>query len=180
MQRVRFIIASIVVVLLALAALAHGPLAIAQNATPGASAANPIVGTWIINDPTGTPSITAFTADGIVIDTETSGGTGVGSWTATGADTAAFTMVIPLTGAGQAGIVVIRATVHVDASGKTLTAPYTYTVTGNTGAVLASGKGQVTGTRVPVEPASAVGTPMAGFPTWVPQPPSTPAASPTS
>jgi hypothetical protein len=61
-------------------ALAHGPLAGAQNATPGAGASNPIVGAWIVNDPNGTPAIAAFTADGVMVDTETSGGAGIGAW----------------------------------------------------------------------------------------------------
>jgi hypothetical protein len=183
MRRIRFVVASLLVVLLGVAALAASPLARAQNATPaaGGMAGHPLVGSWIINDPTGSPSITAFTADGIVVDTETQGGVGIGSWAITGDNTAAFTFAIPLAGGAQQGLIVIRGTLTVDAAGKTLSGPYSFTVTSNTGAVLASGNGQVTGTRLPVEPIAAGGTPLAGFPTWTPQqqgapPAATPAA----
>src|SRR6188472_2693446 len=54
-----------------------------------------IVGTWIVNDlgPEGSPSLTSFTSDGVVIDIEAEGGDGLGVWQPTGERTAAFTMV---------------------------------------------------------------------------------------
>jgi hypothetical protein len=150
----------------------------AQDATPtpgAATAGHPLLGAWMVDDPTGTPSVTAFTADGVVVDTETDGGVAIGSWAPTGPTTAAFTMVLPLTDPGFPGTVVIRATVEVAADGQHLTAPYSVTVVQPDGTVLFSQTGQVTGTRLPIEPVAAIGTPLAGFPTWTPEEPGGPA-----
>jgi len=154
MHRIRFIGAALLVGALGFVALAYGPLATAQTAIPAASATarHPLVGAWIISDPANSPSVTvaviAFTADGIVVETEIDDdGTGIGSWTATGADTATFTFMAPITDSGQAKIATVRGTLTVTASG--VSGPYSFTNVSKTGAVLASGKGQVTGARLP-------------------------------
>jgi hypothetical protein len=171
------------VVLLGLVPVSRAVTAHAQDATPtaGAMAGHPLVGTWILTDPNGTPSVTAFTSDGIVVETEIEGGVGVGSWQPTGERTAAVTFVVPIHEAGFEAIVVIRATGEVAADGATFTAEYSVTGQGPDGSVIFSDHGQVTGTRLPVEPVEAVGTPLAGFPTWTPSEEGTPeAATPTS
>lgn len=173
------LLAVLTVVLVGLVALDHTPGSAAQNGTPTAGlAGHPLVGTWIVNDPSGTPSVTTFTSDGIVIDTETGGGTGLGSWQATGARTASFTFVIQTSDPTQhfTGTVIIRGTAEVDTSGNSLTSSFSYTVVQENGTVLASGKGQVTGTRLPVESPDKAGTPLVGYPTVVPSPVASPSA----
>jgi hypothetical protein len=153
----------------------------AQDATPpaGSMANHPLVGTWSVNNPDGGPGVTAFTADGIVVDTEVEGGSGVGSWQPTGDTTAAFTFVIPASDAEFSGIIVIRGTAEVDASGATFTATYSVSGQLSDGSVPFAEQGQVTGTRLPVEPVEAAGTPLAGFPTWTAESPEE-AGTPTS
>jgi hypothetical protein len=173
------LLAVLAVVLVGLIALGRASGSSAQDGTPPAGlAGHPLVGSWIVNDPQGQPSVTAFTADGVVVDAETGGGTGIGSWQATGERTAAFTFVIQASDAAQhfTGTIVIRGTAEVDASGDTFTAPYSYTVVQEDGTVLDSGTGTVTGTRLPIEPVDKKGSPLAGYPTVVPSPEASPAA----
>ena len=138
----------------------------AQDSTP--LAGHPLIGTWIVTDPTGAPSIISFTADGTVTDIEADGGTGLGTWTATGANTAAFTFVILDATPEFTASIQINVTVTIDASGNSGTAPYSITGVMPDGSVVFSGTGSVTVARLPVQPLSAAGTPMAGFPAWNP------------
>jgi hypothetical protein len=169
MRRFSLLVSLLAVVLIGLVA-AGGRSTIAQDAaTPAAMAGHPLIGTWIVTDPTGSPSVTAFTADGIMLDTEVGGGgSGVGTWEATGERTAAFTLVIPIADPQFQAVIVIRGTVEIDAAGDTATVPYSITGVGSDGAVVFTDEGQVTAARLPVEPIGAVGTPLAGFPTWNP------------
>jgi hypothetical protein len=183
MRRIAPVLIVAVVVLLGLAALGHNTTARAQDATPAAAAmaGHPLVGSWIVSDPGGTPAMIAFTADGIVIDTEIDGITGIGSWQPTGDRTANVTFVLPTNEPGFSGIIVIRAAGEVSADGATFTAPYSVTGVGADGSVVFSDQGQVTAVRLPVEPVDAAGTPIAGFPTWTPEEEGTPeAGTPTS
>jgi hypothetical protein len=176
MRRVAPVLILAVVVLLGLAALRQNPTAHAQDATPaaGSMAGHPLVGSWIVSDPGGTPALIAFTSDGIVIDTEIDGITGIGSWQPTGDSTAAVTFVLPVNEPGFAGIIVIRALGEVAVDGATFTAPYTVTGVGADGSVVFTDQGEVSAVRVPVEPVEAGGTPIAGFPTWTPEDEGTP------
>jgi hypothetical protein len=173
--------AVLVVALVGLLALGRAAGIGAQDATPApAMAGHPLVGSWIVTNPDGTPAVAAFTADGIVVDTEVGGGTGVGTWQPTGDRTAAFTFVIPVSDPEFAGIIVVRATAEVSADGTTFTAPYSVTGQAPDGTAPFADRGQVTGTRLPVEPIEAAGTPLAGFPTWTPEEGGAPEATPAA
>lgn len=161
---------------LALAATAQH--AAAQEATPATFAGHPLVGTWIfdkdINNGSDVPSVVVFTTDGGLLDPSE----GVaGAWRATGPRSAAWTLIDFLTD-GPAGYVVVRSTAEVDEGGDMLAGPYSFTVVGADGTVMASGQASSTAVRLPIEPVEAGGTPLAGIPTWEPAPPT--AATPTT
>ncbi|HKG24105.1 MAG TPA: hypothetical protein VKB09_00575 [Thermomicrobiales bacterium] len=150
--------------LLAAVSLNRSPGTAAQDGTPGAAEVSmeghPILGTWIVDDPNGSPSLTSFTADGVVIDVETSGGTALGAWRPTGDRTAELTMVIVIAAPEFSATIQIKATAEVDETGNSGTADYSYT------AVLPDGS--VTITRLPIQGLHAEGTPISNFPTWNP------------
>jgi hypothetical protein len=156
--------------------------AAAQDATPTAMASHPFVGTWIIGDPTGgEPTTNIITADGGLID-PTIGAAGV--WTATGARTADFTLIaifeqgMAATGrptAGGGSYFVVRGSLEVDATGDAATATASQTHVAPDGTVLDQlAQGTSAYVRLTVEPQSAVGQPLAGFPAWTPSSPATP------
>ena len=152
----------------------------AQEATPGALAGHPLVGTWIVDtdvdmtsDP---PEVGIFNADGTVF------GLGASRWVS-GAWEAAddHTGTVTMTGVFEAnggGYVVVRGPHEVDESGDAWTCPCTFTVVAPGGTVLTSGSATAHATRLPIETADAVGKPLPGFPTWMPEAPAaaTPAA----
>lgn len=146
----------------------------AQDATPFPMAGHPFVGTWIAADPadpTNMPTTNVITADGGLID-PTVGAAGV--WTATGERTADFTL-IALVAEGGGFYMLVRGSLDVDAGGDTATATVSATQVAPDGTVLDQ-VAQATATylRLKVEPQSAVGQPLAGFPAWTPPPPATP------
>jgi hypothetical protein len=169
----------------AAAALGLGTVSrvVAQDATPTAMASHPFVGTWIIGDPTGgEPTTNIITADGGLID-PTVGAAGV--WTATGARTADFTLIAifaedqPAIGvaAGGGSYFLVRGSVTVDAGGDTATGTANATHVAADGTVLdqqAQGTGTSPYLRLKVEPQSAAGQPLAGFPAWTPASAATP------
>lgn len=163
---------------LGLALAATAPLASAQETTPVAMAGHPMVGTWVVDRDTtkanDAPSIVVYTADGGLID-PSQGVAGV--WEATGPRSAAWTLV-PFIQAGAGGYLAIRSTGEVDEGGNTLDSPYSFTVVAPDGTVMASGQGMSRYTRLPIEPIEAGGTPLSGFPTWTPAPPTD--ATPTA
>jgi hypothetical protein len=54
---------------------------------------------------------------------------------------------------------------------------YSVTVTSPDGTVIyTEAGGQATATRLPIEPAEAMGSPLAGYPTWTPEEEATPEA----
>ncbi len=83
--------------MLGLAAVANG--ALAQEGTPQAGIipepVHPLVGPWLVDKTGGTPSVTSFTADGIMTDAEFDGSIGPGARQPTGEPTAAFSFIIP-------------------------------------------------------------------------------------
>jgi hypothetical protein len=136
-------------------------------------AGHPFVGTWIVSDPadsTGMPTTNIITADGGLID-PTIGAAGV--WTATGERTADFTL-IALVAEDGGSYFLVRGSIEVDAGGDTATATVTETHVAPDGTVLDQ-RTQIAAAylRLTVEPQSAVGQPLAGFPAWTP-PPATP------
>jgi hypothetical protein len=117
------------------------------------------------------PTTNVFTADGGLIDPSV-GAAGV--WTATGSDTADFTLIAIFAEDGGSYFLV-RSTITVDAEGTTATNTYTTTHVAADGTVLESfPPASATYLRLRVEPQSAVGQPLAGFPTWAPAPMATP------
>ena len=163
----------------ALAGLGAGGLALAlaarqasaQDATPGAMAGHPIIGTWIIvrdiTNTTEVPVVVVFTADGGFVDP----GQGVaGAWEPTGPRSAAMT-IIPFTDGGAGGYAVVRATWEIDEGGDAMSGPATVTVVTPDGTVVAGIELSSRATRLKVEPMANAGTALAGFPTWTPAPP---------
>jgi hypothetical protein len=171
----------IVAVLVAIGVvLDHSPQrSSAQEATPAAMTGHPLVGTWVVYDenvPTGAPSLTVLTSDGVVIDASANGRAGAGSWQPTGPRSGEATFVYIIDGnGGYQSYVVIRASVEVDASSDAFTARYSYTVVAPDGSILDAFEGTTEGVRVPVEPVEAGGSPLAGFPVVQVSPEATPA-----
>ncbi|MFN8679493.1 MAG: hypothetical protein U0Z70_24125 [Thermomicrobiales bacterium] len=152
----------------------------AQEATPGALAGHPLVGTWVVdtnvdtaNDP---PEMGIFSADGTVFGLGASRWVS-GAWEAADDHTGTVTMA-GVFDANGGGYVVVRGPHEVDASGDAWSCLCTFTVVAPDGAVLASGSATAHATRLPIETADAVGQPLPGFPAWTPEAPAgaTPAA----
>ncbi len=146
----------------------------AQEATPYPMAGHPLVGTWVVDrnpaDPTEMPTTNVLTADGGLTDPSV-GAAGV--WAATGERTADFTLIAIF--AELASYFFVRGSLEVDAGGDTATATVSQTHVAADGTVLDQlAQGTSTYLRLRIEPQSAVGQPLAGFPTWTPAPPATP------
>ena len=170
----------------ATSALAIGHTTRAQDATPAIMAGHPLVGTWIVDrnpaDPSEMPTTNVFTADGGLIDPSV-GAAGV--WVATGERTADFTLIAIFAdehaglpqyrAAGGGSYFVVRGSITVDAGGDTASNMVSGTHVAPDGTILDQ-MAQGTGTylRLKVEPQSAVGQPLAGFPAWASQPAATP------
>lgn len=162
------VLGSVVVVLLAgWGELGRGADALAQDATPAAPAGHPIVGAWLIDvdadDPANPPGLVIFRDDGTYLQADPDGRTGVGSWEATGPDTAALTALFH--GQDETGdfadTTKVRATVEVADDGDALTAEYTLEFIGPDGTSGGEiGPGTATAERIAVEP---VGTPVASM-----------------
>jgi hypothetical protein len=171
MRRATLLLA--VVAALAVSAMVVGRLATfvdAQDTAQTAMAGHPLVGTWVVvdqRDTTDAPSLTVFSADGIVLDASAAGKVGAGSWEATGPRSGAATFVYVFEGPGgnYRANVVIRAALEVDEPGNAFTARYSYTETAPDGTVVRSLDSVANGVRIPVEPVEAAGSPLAGFPT---------------
>ena len=159
-----FVLAAVLALLGAFAAGLPHRDAGAQDATPDAMADHPLVGTWIVDpepdNPANTPSLVVYTADGIVLDPVAGF---AGSWQATGPRTAVFTLsgIFEETGS----YLVIRGPVEVEEATDTIDGPYTVTIVGADGTVLATDQGTGHATRLLAESGEA-GRPLAGFPTW--------------
>lgn len=168
------------------AALIVAPLpgATAAQATP-TTTSSPLVGAWELQTQTGNPShppsVAVFHPDGTYYESDADGSDGAGAWQMTGPTTAILTIVFHGTDekGGYVARIVVRATVTLDASGNSFTAPYTIEFitpdgksTGQLGPVTA------TATRIMAE---APGTPVGPLPpNGVPLPGATPGATPAS
>jgi hypothetical protein len=162
------------------AALAVAPgRALAQDATPAAMASHPLVGAWIVDRNPGNgaeaPTVYVFTADGNVIDPLVGA---AGAWQPTGSRSAAWTIAGYPDPALGPGYFVIRTTAEVDEAGTGYDGMASVTVVSPDGTVMGGFPTQPHGTRLPIEAVDLVGSPLSGFPTWVPEPP--PDATPTS
>jgi hypothetical protein len=125
------------------------------------------VGSWIFTVdgfPEEFTELAAVHADGTLLDTNTAGSIGIGSWEATGANSFNLTFdVLSLTGStdrleGSFAMTTIRATGEVSEDGQSFTAEFTLELTGEGAPPGEFGPGSVTGTRINVEP---MGTPAA-------------------
>jgi hypothetical protein len=151
------------VLVVLVAVLASVPSATAQDATPASSDMHPFVGTWLLGtdaaDPTNPPEVVIATAEGDYVSANADGTTSVGTWEATGAQTATLTLTVLVQGADGrfAGRLVIRADVEVDASGTAFTGPYTLAFVAPDGTSTPE-FGPVTATATRLTP-EAMGTP---------------------
>ena len=88
-------------------------------------AGHPIVGSWLLDtdltDPKNAVSLVAFTADGIYMEVDDDGTTGLGSWASTGDTTGEMTLRF----VDADGIAIIRASLEVSATDDMLRAEYT-------------------------------------------------------
>ena len=162
-MRRHVMVVGIAIALLVLGSIGLRDRAGAQDAT---LAEHPIVGTWIVTAPDEGPSVVGFGADGIMSDVEADEGAGVGAWQADGETTASFTLVINYSSPEFTAAVIVRDTVEVAADGQSATLAYSVTVTTPDGAVVFADQAEATATRLPIEPMDAMGTPLAGYPTW--------------
>ena len=159
------ILVSAAVVLLGVLAIGRAPDSTAQDATPAALAGHPLVGAWLLDvdadDPANPPALAIFHDDGTYIQADPDGSNGLGSWEATGQNSATLTAVFY--GLDEAGnfagdTVKVRATVEVDAAGDALTAEYTLDFVGPDGTSSGElGPTTATAERIAVEP---MGTPV--------------------
>jgi hypothetical protein len=131
-------------------------------------AGNPLVGSWAAdvdaNDPNNPPSLFVFTSDGVYTQFDIDGTATVGTWKATGANTAEMTSLSYQAGKdGEfGGTLTIRASITVSADGQRFTAPYTLEFTPAGGQPSGqAGPGTATGTRIAVE---TMGTPAMTIP----------------
>ena len=162
MRRLSVLLSVLAVALVALFAAGRASGTTAQDATPGALAGHPLVGSWVLDtnadDPANPPSLARFSADGGYVEVDVDG-VAVGSWEATGERTATLTFAFLEAGDGQFfGTGTVRATIEVDAGGDGLTAQYTLEFVGPDGTG-GGGYGPCTATaaRMAVEPP---GTPV--------------------
>lgn len=175
-------LAALLVGLFLTAALLVAPMhgATAAQATP-VTASSPLVGAWELQtqagNPSNPPSVAVFHPDGTYYESDANGSDGAGTWQMTGPNTAILTIVFHGTDekGNYVALIKVRATVTIDASGNSFTAPYTLEFvtpggksTGQLGPVTA------TGTRIMAE---APGTPVGTVPPGgVPLPGATPAS----
>ena len=142
----------------------------AQDATPGARASHPLVGTWIVDTntdtDTDTPEIGIFTADGSTF------GLGASRWVSgvwnvadESAGTATLVGVFDANGGGYA---VIRGDHVVEATGDTWTCDCTFTIVGADGTVLDSGSAPARAHRIPVQGVDMAGQGLTEMPIWAP------------
>jgi hypothetical protein len=147
--------------------------AVAQEATPSATADHPVVGAWwTANDAPGPGVETAyavFHADGTYLEVGPNIGVGVGVWQATGERSAELTYVFqdidPEPATTAPGTVTVRQSVEVDETGDAFTAPLTVEVRIPDGTVVFSAAYTARGSRLEVEPMSPLATPPLGTPT---------------
>jgi hypothetical protein len=138
----------------------------AQDSTPDAAAAHPLVGAWLVAvpaDPSRPVALNTYGADGTAHFTVDTGSALQGTWEATGPHTAALTMVgfAPDPNGGPTGLVTLRGAVEVDETGQGFRGEGDEAVTLPDGTVLGPFPNAVVGTRITVQPS---GTPMPGTP----------------
>jgi hypothetical protein len=158
-------------ILLGMFALAFYP-ATAQDATPTARAAHPVVGAWwSANDAPGPGVQTAtaiFHVDGTYLEVDPNIGVGLGVWQATGERTADLIAVYqdidPDPAIAAPGTVTVRKSVEVDEAGNAFSGSLTVEVRIPDGTIVFTASYAGRGTRLEVESTSPFGTPTAATP----------------
>ncbi|MDQ3656926.1 MAG: hypothetical protein M3457_17870 [Chloroflexota bacterium] len=156
MRRISLLLLS-VMLLLGTVLVGGGAFTTAQEATPTDLIGHPIVGSWLLDtdveDPENPPTLAVFTSDGIYVDTDAEGATGIGAWESTGDTTGELTIQY----LEPEGTAIVRASLEVAAAEDILTAEYTIEFIGPDGASADQyGPGMAEATRLAVEP---MGTP---------------------
>ena len=158
MRRLSVVLSLVVIMLIGVVTL--GRSVTAQDATPSAMSAHPLVGTWVVDtDPENTdnaPALFIFFADGAYLeyDAEEGGDVAAGRWQATGDQTGDLTLVfVSVNEGGYEGMGKIRASVEVAPDGASFTATYSIEFIDPAGEGTGEyGPGMATGTRLSVEP----------------------------
>jgi hypothetical protein len=165
MRRLSIFVSVLLIAIVGIMAAGHSFTSVqAQSST--SMAGHPLVGSWNANtdvsNPSNPPSLFIFTSDGIYTEVDADGTTAIGSWQATGPNTANLTALEHQTDDNGkfVGTLIIRASITVSADGQSFTAPYTLELTpplaGGTSTGQA-GPGMASGTKIAVEP---MGTPV--------------------
>ena len=136
--------------------------------TPVAADQHPLIGAWLGDtdaaNPDNAPSLLIFHADGTFVELEEGASDGIGSWEATGPNTANLTIYFPNvdeTGA-FVGYAKVRVQIEVDETGNRFTAPYTLEFIGADGSSAGElGPTTATAERIAVE---EMGTPVGPLP----------------
>jgi hypothetical protein len=157
---IRGVLLGIAVLMAGIGVLAHSSLA--QGAADESLSGHPVVGAWSLLTEDGEISVVAFTSDGVLIDAEQDGSSGIGSWQAADDTTAAFTFILLASEEDSSYSITIRGTFAVN--GDTADVMYSVTAIGNDGTVFFAGEGTGTAARIPVEGPELAGSPVAGFP----------------
>jgi hypothetical protein len=184
MRRISFLALITLISLIAIGALGRTADTSAHDeATPGAMASHPFVGTWQLDtdtdDPENPPELAIVSADGSYVEIDAEGGVGVGSWESTGDLTANLTIRFLNTDEeGFAGLAIVRAEGEVAEDGQSWTASYTLEFVAPDGTTTGEyGPASAHAMRLPVEPMGSPvgsltdlfeefqGTPEAGTPT---------------
>lgn len=166
-----------VIILLGTVLIGGGRLGVAQDT---GTMGHPLVGSWLLNtapEETGEPlSVVRFSADGGYLQVDSDGSSTIGSWEATGANSANLTIVSQ---DEEEGSLTIRASVEADPDGVTFTAEYTLEFADPATGELSGQIGPATavGTRIAVE---GPGTPVASFEDFLGGFEGTPEATPAS
>lgn len=142
------------IVMVALGGLAAGQLGEASQRDP----ASP-VGSWSIDvqpDPGSiappNPNYSAFTRDGILINSNGTGHAGIGSWTQVGPRSYAFTFAGAEVVEGQQLRFLSRGTLELSADSATLDGPFRSDLYAADGSYIGTATGTVHGTRLAVQP----------------------------
>jgi hypothetical protein len=184
MRRISFLVLVMLISLIAIGSLGRTAGTSAHDeATPGAMASHPFVGTWQLDtdmdDPENAPELVLVSADGSYLEVDAEGGVGVGTWESTGDRTVNLTIrFLNADEEGFTGLAIVRAEGEVAEDGQSWTASYTLEFVDPDGTTAGEyGPASAYGMRLPVEqmgsPVGSMtdlfeqfeGTPEAGTPT---------------
>jgi hypothetical protein len=180
MRRVSVLALVVLMSLLAIAAAGRSSPTRAQDASPPAMMAHPLVGSWSLDtdtsDPSNPPDLGVFAADGSYIEM-TLDGAAAGHWESTGADTADVNIWFLQSDNGQyLGTLHVRAAVTVAADGASFDADYTLELMQPDGTMSGQyGPAHAHGTRLTAEP---MGSPTGSISDFFAKFGGTPVASP--